>query len=158
MKKPLFTLSLIICSAITFAQQADLVLEKIDEPQWDEGTHISITIKNNGDITSDTVTLKVWDLDISAKEAKELGFKKNDMWIFEENTARAEGDGFDYDKDWEVFIKIPPLQKGESTTVEVSLDHWVYDSNCEIGATIDCEKLVKEKNEKNNTLYFAAGG
>lgn len=158
MTKLISILLIIVLGLPLFAQQSDLEITKFEGPYWDDSTRIFITIHNKGDVASEAVTLKVWDLDISAKKAKKLGFKNSDMWIFKENVARAEGKGNDYDLDWEVKLEIPPLDKGESTKVEVNVEHWIYDSNCEIGAIIDSENVVKEKNEKNNTFYFAEGG
>lgn len=138
--------------------QADLLITEVEPPEWDDVTRIFIHVKNDGNKVSEATKIKVWDLDINVKEAKKLGFRKSDMWIFEENVARAEGDGYDYDEDWEVKLEVPSLEPGESIEIEVNLAHWIYDSNCEIGVIIDCDDQIEEKNEKNNKFYFAAGG
>ena len=159
MKKCVLILSLFLLTASVFAQKRpDLVIVKIETPLDGDSTRIFIIIKNKGKVSSEAVMLKVWDVDISVKEAKELGVKKNKLWIFEENMERAEGSGNDYDTYFEVLKKIPALGKRKTIRVEVVVAHWVYDSNCEIGVFIDCNNTLKEINENNNKSYFFEGG
>lgn len=141
------------------AQNApDLIIEEIEPPKWDGGTVLVIKVKNIGKSPSDTVQLKIWDIDWSLEEAKKKGVERKKHWIFEENMSRSDDGENDYDINFERFEKIPPLKNNESFSVTIKLDHWVYDSNCEIGATIDWNNQLKEKNEQNNSSYFFEGG
>ncbi len=152
----IFLLSL---SYVTIAQQkADLKVVKIENPEWLDGSVIKVEVKNIGSEESEPVKLKVWDLDISVKEAKKIGVKKRDLWIFKENSAYSEDATSDYDENWEQQFDIPALKSGESYSVTVFLTHWVFDPNCEIGAEIDFENKAVESNEKNNKLYYYLGG
>jgi hypothetical protein len=161
MKKKIVLLIAMIVAVNTIAQRKpDLVVSKIDKPEWrdNDSSSICITVKNKGAATSEPVMLKVWDVDISVEEAIALGVGKDKLWIFEENVERAGGNGNDYDADFVIMKEIPALSKGQSLKVEVFVDHWVYDSNCEIGAFIDCLNTLDEKNEDNNKTYFFEGG
>lgn len=146
-------------TSTVFAQKMpDLVVKEIERPDWDNGSRIFVTIQNIGKAPSKPVRLKVYDVDITVNEAKELGVEKDKLWIFEENMERAEGNANDYDTDFEVKKEIPALNIGQTIRVEVFVEHWVYDSNCEIGAFVDCDNTIKEKNENNNKSYFFEGG
>jgi hypothetical protein len=136
----------------------DLIVSKIENPEWIDGSVISIEVKNIGSAISEPVKFKAWDLDISTKEAKKIGVKKRDLWIFQENSSNSENGSSDYDENWEQIFDIPSLKPGESHTVSVFVEHWVFDPNCEIGAWIDFENVSKEANEKNNKLYYYLGG
>jgi hypothetical protein len=148
---------LLILSAIG-QKNADLAILKIERPKWNDSTRIFITIINLGGDPSKEVILKVWDVDISLEEAKAIGVQQDKWWIFEENRSRSENGENDYDTYFEVLKKIPALGNGQTIRVEVNVKHWIYDSNCEIGAYIDCYNTQVEKDEKNNKSYFFEGG
>lgn len=136
----------------------DLEVLEIERPEWDDSTLISVRVKNRGRARSGPVKLKVWDVDISPEKARELGVKRRKMWIFEENVVRVRGKGNDYDADFELFREVPALVPGEVIRIKFGVSHWVYDSNCELGAFIDCNETLKEKKEDNNKAYFFGGG
>ena len=136
----------------------DLIILRIESPLWNDSTKIFIGIQNIGDVVSCPVLLKVWDIDASVEEAKKLGATSKQLWIFQENTERASDGQFDYDDYFEVFKEIPAIRPHEIIRVEVNYKHWIYDSNCEIGAFIDCKEVLKEKKDDNNKSYFFAGG
>lgn len=158
--KIVFALSLIVSfSNFSKAQEkADLQVVNIQRPDWNDSTIITVEVKNTGKAVSEPAILKIWDLDISVKEAKKIGVKKSDIWMFEENSTYSEDGSSDYDENWEKNVEIPALQSNETHTVTIYLQHWVYDPNCEIGAFIDSGDAVKESNEENNKLYFYEGG
>ncbi len=151
---------LLLSLSITVMAQkkADLRVMEIENPEWNDGSYINVEVKNIGSAESSPVKLKVWDLDISVKEAKAIGVKKRQLWMFEENSSYSEDGSSDYDENWEEIFDIPVLKPGESHTVTVFVKHWVYDPNCEIGAWIDCENALLESNEKNNKAYYCFGG
>jgi hypothetical protein len=159
-QKLFFTAFLLISfSFIASAQaKADLKVVEIGDPEWNDGSYIKIEVKNIGKGESKPVKLKAWDLDISVKEAKAIGVKKRQLWMFEENSSYSEDGSSDYDENWEEIFDIPVLKPGESHTVTVFVKHWVYDPNCEIGAWIDFENALLESNKKNNKAYYCFGG
>ena len=150
----------LMCQINSVLAQAkpDLIILRIEAPLWNDSTKIFIGIQNIGDAVSSPVVLKVWDIDASVEEAKKLGATTKQLWIFQENTERASDGQSDYDDYFEVFKEIPAIKPHEILRVEVNVNHWIYDSNCEIGAFIDCKEVLKEKREDNNKSYFFAGG
>lgn len=158
--KIVITLALLssFTTIISAQNKADLIVVEIGTPEWNDGSYIKIELKNIGKAESAPVKLNVWDLDVSVKEAKKIGVKRRDMWIFQENSSYSEDGSSDYDENWELLFDIPVLQPGESHTVTVFMEHWVFDPNCEIGTWIDFDSIVPEANEKNNKLYFYMGG
>jgi hypothetical protein len=149
---------LLQANALLAQPKPDLIILRIEPPIWNDSTRIFIGIQNIGDAVSSPVLLKVWDIDASVEEAKKLGATTKQLWIFQENTERASDGQFDYDDYFEVFKEIPAIKPHEIIRVEVNCKHWIYDSNCEIGAFIDCKEVLKEKREDNNKSYFFAGG
>lgn len=150
---------LLSISATAMAQEkADLKVVEIGDPEWNDGSYIKVEVKNFGKAESAPVKLKVWDLDISVKEAKKIGVKKRQLWMFEENSSYSEDGSSDYDENWEQIFEIPVLKPGESHTVTVFVKHWVFDPNCEIGAEVDFENSAIESNEKNNKSHYCFGG
>ena len=147
-------------TALSRARQKapDLIVKRILDPEECDSTKITVVIKNKGNLQSQPVKLRIWDVDIDTTEAKKIGVKEEQMWLFKENMERAKDGNFDYDYDYEFIISIPALKKKEEYIVTVYVKHWVYDSNCEIGAFIDCDEELKEKNETNNKAYFFEGG
>ena len=157
----LFILSvglLLLTNSLLAQPKPDLIILRIEPPLWNDSTKIFIGIQNIGDAISSPVTLKVWDIDASVEEAKKLGATSKQLWIFQENTERASDGQSDYDDYFEVFKEIPAIKPHEIIRVEVNYKHWIYDSNCEIGAFIDCKEILKEKKDDNNKSYFFAGG
>ena len=154
----LFACLLFQANALLAQPKPDLIILRIENPIWEDSTRIFIEIQNIGDAVSSPVVLKVWDIDASVEEAKKLGATSKQLWIFEENTERASDGQFDYDDYFEVFKEIPAIKPHAILRVEVNVNHWIYDSNCEIGAFIDCREVLKEKKENNNKSYFFAGG
>jgi subtilase family serine protease len=152
----IFLLSLSI--TVMAQEKADLRVTEIENPEWRDGSYINVDVKNIGKAESAPVKLKVWDLDISAKEAKKFGVKKRDLWIFQENSSYSEDGSSDYDENWEETFEIKALKPGESISVIIFVGHWVFDPNCEIGAEVDFENSTTESNEKNNKLYYYLGG
>ena len=149
---------LLLTNSLLAQPKPDLIILRIEPPLWNDSTKIFIGIQNIGDVVSSPVLLKVWDIDASVEEAKKLGATSKQLWIFQENTERASDGQFDYDDYFEVFKEIPAIKPHEIIRVEVNYKHWIYDSNCEIGAFIDCKEVLKEKREDNNRTYFFAGG
>ncbi len=161
LKSLFFILVMILSGYGVFAQnKADLTVTKIEQPVWTDtdSTMIVVEVKNIGSAVSEPGNLKIWDLDISVKEAKKIGVSRRDLWIFEENNEYSEDGSFDYDENWEKNIEIPSLKSNETYRVAIYLQHWVYDPNCEIGTFIDSGDVVKESDEENNKLYFYEGG
>jgi hypothetical protein len=159
MKKAILILLISIIANTLFAQKApDLIIKDILEPEDVDSSKITVIVKNMGNSMSKPVKLKLWDVDIDINEAKKIGVKEEDMWIFVENTERAKDGSPDYDRDFEIIRTIPALKKREEFTIIVYVSHWVYDSNCEIGAYIDCDEELNEKDESNNKAYFFEGG
>ena len=118
----------------------DLIVEKIETPQWKSYESKSsasdsslclvyITIKNQGAILSKPVILKVWDMSYDRKDK-------------EPNIC------------FEIKKKIPALNKNQSIRVLVTFKYWVYNPNCELGVFIDYNNTVNEENEENNTFVF----
>ncbi|MCG8575209.1 MAG: hypothetical protein MI810_10025 [Flavobacteriales bacterium] len=160
--KTLLFLALFLFSTSSFEQKkADLRIKDIEYPDVSEsgGTDIYIIVSNKGNATAENVEVKVWDVDLFLNEAIDAwGIDEGDYWIFEENAARAEDGQRDYDDDWEKTVIIPKLEAGETVRIHVHVDHWIYDSNCEVGAEVDPNQKIDEKDEGNNKKGFFAGG
>lgn len=155
------TLLILLAALGSFAanSQADLRVVEIESPDWDDSTVIVFEIKNYGNEDAENFKVKAWDVDATWKDAKsEMGATKDDRWIFDENVGRSEEGQTDYDTDWEVVVEIEKLKAKKSMKITISVEHWIYDSNCEFGVFVDSENTVKEKDEKNNKSYFFAGG
>jgi len=149
----------------SFAQKADLKVIEISYPALEElengdyGSSIVVTIQNTGKTDLENVKVRAWDLDISLKEGKKKwGISKPDYWILEENEGRAEEGELDYDKDWDITHDVLKIKKGEKIKLTFIVEHWIFDSNCEIGVEVDPDNEIEEVDEENNRLGFFAGG
>jgi hypothetical protein len=152
---------------------ADLVILRIDEPDWDsenQQTVFTVHVKNVGQVASRLSTVKASDLDISLEAVNEITTDTLVLDLIQENNERAvyyaetEPDNAaisqtDYDSDWMLIESVAPLQPMQSIEIEFRLDdHWIYDSNCEIKVELDVENTVRECDETNNVDYFFAWG
>ena len=177
---PLLTFQLVVVSSLNDkkCQGPDVSIVEIEQPEWihaERTTLIKVTIKNEGDKMSEPFILTLEDLDISAKEVSKGDHKKSTVELVEENNARAEyyskseyveeGDydidenTYDYDKDWVITKDIYELMPDEELTVSFYLkDHWVYDSNCEIRASVDKDMVIEDCDRSNNILDFFGWG
>jgi hypothetical protein len=135
------------------------------------GTVFHIQIMNSGTVESIETNLRITDLDITYKQAKKIGLKGDALNVIKEVNAGAHKgeeiitdetyleEGIDYDKDFELIGRIPPIKPGEIIMVTVILkNQYVYDPSCEIEINIDFDNNIEEKNEKNNTTYFVEWG
>ncbi len=160
--RPILLLSILSgISANSFQQKkVDLCILKIEEPDYFEGgSNIYVIIKNCGKTDLTNITVRAWDLDISVEEGiKEWNLSAEEYAVLEENKNLAEDGAYDYDEDWSDEIVIPNLKKGEKMKLTFFADHWIYDSNAEVGVHIDPENKIKEIDEDNNRLAFIAGG
>lgn len=163
--QPLLILTILLFQTTLLAQKTDLTVLEIADPEIEEldpsvyGTRIVVTIQNSGKVDLENVKIRVWDLDISLEEGKEKwGIGKSDYWILEENEGRSENSELDYDEDWELIQTVDLIKKGKKVELTFIVNHWIYDSNCEIGVAIDPDNLIEESNENNNTLGYFAGG
>lgn len=152
----------------------DLSVVDVSAPEFDEensGTIVRVQILNSGTVASIETNASMLDLDIIYAEAKKLGLKGEPLKVIKDNNEAArKGDspvneesyleeGIDYDPDFEIFQRIPPVKPGEIVTITFTLKkYWVYDPNCEIEIKIDLDNNIEEKNEKNNSGYFIAFG
>lgn len=147
----------------------DLEVVSIEAPEFVSeinGSRIVVKVRNKGTISSIETNARLKDLDITAAEARKKKFGK--MWVqaIAENNGRATGEegeyvkkGVDYDRDWELMLKVPVLQPGEEKDLIFELwDYWIYDSNCEMEFELDFDQNIQEKNEDNNIRYFVAWG
>jgi hypothetical protein len=141
---------------------ADLKIVKIHEPDWDhpnKRTVVEVEIINIGKITSKACDAKIYDLDITYKQALEWKLEKEYMELVEENIARAKEAEVDYDPYVEAYASIPPIEPGKKVTLTFFInDHWVYDSNCELQVELDVNNKNKECDEYNNSQYFLGWG
>jgi hypothetical protein len=142
----------------------DLIISEVHRPEVNRSSDknnpypnydskITVSVKNIGKAKSLPTTLKVWDMDITVKEGIQLGLNKNQLYFIEEDIQRGEEDEY-----FELVAPIPEINPGEVYKAGLFVKHWVYDPNCEMGAFIDPENVVAEKNEENNKGCFVEGG
>ncbi len=132
---------------------ADLTIVQIEEPDWiheEESTMVKVTVKNIGSAASPATVLKIVDYDPAVKEIKKLPleyqFKKHAIRHAKQNQE---------DKYIEASVKVPSLKAKEERVLSIQIDnHWVYDPDCELLASIDKANEVPECNEKNNEKFF----
>ena len=168
------------------AKCADLEVKSISEPEWhhdDNQTVVYVEIKNTGKLEAGAFKVKLYDVDMSPEEGKKLGLEDYLIELLEENQARSTGlkeepkkgenpltsvhtffsdeyaTEYDYDRYWQVVEDVNSLGKGKTIKIKFVIEgHWVYDSNCELGVSVDIEDSVKECKEENNQDYFFAWG
>ena len=170
-KKTLSTLFILCCFFTNSqAQQADLIIKELEVNFCNEAescsdslaewfdTCILVTIKNRGKATSDTTTLYVWNANISLEEGLKIGITNLEKAVLKENDELNLEDNTVGIISFEKHVTIPPIKKGKSISILVTIQEWCYSPNCEVGAKIDPENKIKETNEDNNTKYFFEGG
>ena len=160
----------------------DLVAQEIRPPSWitaddgldglERGTMVEVIVRNDGGAPSSACTAWIRDLDPGVEEARRHGLNALQVDAIRENIGRAadrrenpdDGDtthvtATDYDPFVESFTDIPSLEPGQSAKLVFLIpDHWVYDSNCELGVVLDVDDEVEECAEDNNEMVFVAWG
>jgi len=155
----------------------DLIVKEIKYPDWiDDKTIIEVEIKNIGKAPSEPCIAMMYDLDISIKEAKDLGLEDYLIELVEENVSRADyyanseyyqGNEYyaknvtenDYDIYFEVFKEIPAIEPGKIITITFEVeDEWLFNTNCELEVIIDPDNAIEECDKTNNKLQFFAWG
>ena len=149
MKTNLLLIALCLLSFSAAAQKdplPDLVITKMDFPQWDTvsgpvlNSYISITIKNSGKAASAPTTVKLFDYDPPQKNNEPLDEQEVDPYF-------------------ETIDNVPALQPGQEITIVVVVkDYWLFDPNIDVEAVLDPENKVPEKKEDNNTERFFMNG
>lgn len=110
-------------------REPDLVVTKINKPQWDGANHRSI-------ITA---------------EIRNVGFSdaaQSIARVIDPSTIQATG------APQNAIANTSALAVGASTTVKFYLPYWVYNPNAELEVTADYKGMVNECNENNNTKVF----
>jgi hypothetical protein len=111
----------------------DLVVTKIDKPQWDSVNKRSIIkaeIKNIGNAGAGASIARVID----------------------PSTNQATGAPYN------AIANTPALAAGASATVTFYLPYWVYNPDADLEVTADYKGMVQECNENNNTKTFQDKG
>lgn len=111
----------------------DLVVTKIEKPQWDNANHRSIIkaeIKNIGSAAAGASIARVID----------------------PSTTQPTGAPYN------AIANTPALAAGASVTVTFELPYWVYNPDAELEVTADYKGIVEECNETNNSLIFHEQG
>ena len=153
--------------------ESDLKVLKIETPEWENNekrTKVAVTIQNKGKARSLPCRAMLYDLDLSVEQGKALGLDELHLDLLAENNGRTsykdddefssvDGNSYDYDKDFAVFVNIPPLKPKEMITLTFYIqDIWVYNSNCELRVILDIDQTNNESNRENNWLDFFAWG
>jgi len=119
---------------VTAGGCADLIVEKIDRPEWDGTNHRSIiraTIKNIG--TASAVASYARVIDPSTMQPGTS---------VPQNAVAATS----------------ALAPGASVTVVFYLDYWVFNPDAALDVTADYKNDIAECDESNNSLHYQAKG
>jgi len=111
----------------------DLIVEKIEKPQWDGDNNRSIinaVIKNIGNATASQTIARVID----------------------PSTLQSTGAPYN------AIANTPDLAPGASVVVTFYLPYWVYNPDAELEVTADYKGMLQECDEGNNTMTFADQG
>mgnify|MGYP006273599279 CR=1 FL=1 len=151
----------------------NLTVEEIRPPRWvDDHTEVEVVVRNEGAAVSPPTTARLHDLDLSVEEARSLELTAVQIDAIRENIARAKYTAenpmyadtahvnrLDYDPDVKAFVDVPELAPDAATKLVFLIpDHWVYDSNCELGVVLDVDDEIEECDETDNTAVFVAWG
>jgi hypothetical protein len=121
------------CLCITNAQSTcrnpDLVVTKINKPQWDNPNNRSI------------ITAVIENIGLTAAG-------QSIARVIDPSTTQATG------APQNAIANTPVLAAGASTTVTFYLPYWVYNPDAELEVTADYKGMIKECNENNNTAVF----
>jgi len=113
----------------TGKQCVDLIVEKIDQPRWDNESHtskITVTITNMGNAKSGKSYARITD----PSTPQPTGAPFNDVQ------------------------EVPELNPGQSFTVTFTLPYWVFNPDASLTVEADYKKMVDECNESNNIMEF----
>ncbi|MFH2045292.1 MAG: CARDB domain-containing protein [Pseudomonadota bacterium] len=112
---------------------SDLIVAKIEKPEWDSTNARSVikaVIKNIGS----------------------SGAGKSIARVIDPSYLQTGGAPYN------ATANTPALAAGASTTVTFYLPYWVYNPDAELEVTADYKNVVKECNEKNNSKKFSDKG
>lgn len=118
-----------MCITGTPCTDPDLVVTKIDKPQWDSVNKRSIItaeIKNIGSSGAAASIARIID------------------------TSTVQSTGAPYN----AIANTPALAAGASVTVTFYLPYWVYNPDADLEVTADYKGMVQECDENNNTRTF----
>jgi hypothetical protein len=122
-----------LCIADAPCVGPDLVVTKIDRPQWDDANHRSI------------ITAEIKNVGSAVAAA-------NIARIIDPSTFQSTGAPYN------AIANTPDLAAGASVTVTFYLPYWVYNPNADLEVTADYKGLVQECDENNNTKTFQDQG
>ncbi|MFA6054887.1 MAG: CARDB domain-containing protein [Thermodesulfovibrionales bacterium] len=122
-----------LCIADASCVGPDLVVTKIDRPQWDSVNHRSI------------ITAEI-------KNIGSAGAVASIARIIDPSTSQSTGAPYN------AIANTPALAAGASVTVTFYLPYWVYNPNADLEVTADYKGMVQECNENNNTKTFQENG
>jgi hypothetical protein len=131
--KRIETLQVLNVTPRSFMGCPDLIVEKIDRPEWDEATHQSViraSIKNIGMMQAGPSLARV----IDPTTRQPTGAPYNDI------------------------AQTPALAPGASVTVTFHLPYWVYNPDVTLEVTADYKNEIPECNEDNNVKVFQGIG
>jgi hypothetical protein len=118
-----------LCLADNACTDPDLVVTKINKPQWDAANNRSI------------ITAEIKNIGTSAAAASIAR-------IVDPSTNQSTGAPYN------AIANTPALAAGASVTVTFYLPYWVYNPDADLEVTADYKGMVKECDENNNTLKF----
>jgi len=143
------------------SRKPDLVIIKIERPQWVQevhGSRITVVVANRGlDCGAFSVSLEDYD-----------PVKREDLWndlsryereVLEDHLANETMKPLKSDTYFKLKKRISKLGMGEVKRLTFTLkNHWVFDADCELKACADSGNLVDESDEGNNCKLFVSRG
>lgn len=118
-----------LCIAKAQCTKPDLVVTKINQPQWDGANNRSI------------ITAEI-------KNIGSTGAAASIARVIDPSTLQSTGAPYN------AIANTPALAAGASVTVTFHLPYWVYNPDADLEVTADYKGMVQECNENNNTRTF----